>query len=220
MTDVSVQARQEASGMSTKQILLGFLPWIAFSMISTRIGPGAVGMAALLALVVAAVLVARSLTAGETPKVLEVTAVGTFAVMGVWALLDPASDALLAFYGRGVAALILAAVVAVTLVSRPFTEQYARASVPQQYWDSPQFHALNRRISAAWAGAIAVMGIGHLIAGALAADAAEYTGYLAARPGDLLLNWIVPGLLILLTVRYTNRVVEASYATDGAQVTR
>lgn len=193
--------------MSTKQILLGFLPWIVFSAVSTRVGPGAVGMAALLALALAAYFVVRSVARGRSVKLLELTAVVTFALMGAWALIDPASDEFLAFYGRGVAALILAAVIGVSLASRPFTEQYAHESVAQQYWDSPQFRAINRRISAAWAGAVAVMGIGHLVSGALAANAAEYTGYLAARPGDLVLNWLVPGALVLLTVRYTRRVV-------------
>lgn len=203
--------------MSAKSILIGFLPWIAFSMISTRVGPGAVGMAALIALVVAAVLVARSVARGQSPKLLELTGMVTFAAMGVWALVDPASDAFLAFYGRGVAALVLAAVIVATLASRPFTEQYARESVPQEYWDSPRFHEVNRKISAAWAGTVAVMGVGHLIAGALAQNAAEYGGYLASRPGDLILNWLIPGLLVLLTVRYTRRVT----GTDApAQVTR
>jgi hypothetical protein len=143
--------------MDTKKILVGFLPWIAFSLIATRVGAGAVGLAALLALVIAAVLVGRSLSRGESVKLLEATAVGTFALMGIWAIVDPTSDAFLADYGRGLAALILAAVIALTLAVRPFTEQYARESVPQEYWDSPQFHAINRRISAAWAGTAAVM---------------------------------------------------------------
>jgi hypothetical protein len=51
------------------------------------------------------------------------------------------------------------------------------------------------------------MGVGHLIAGALTAS--EPTGYLTARPIDLLLNWVVPGLLVLATVRYSRRVAEA-----------
>jgi hypothetical protein len=190
--------------MDTKKILVGFLPWIAFSLVATRVGAGAVGLAALLALVIAAVLVGRSLSRGESVKLLEATAVGTFALMGVWAIVDPASDAFLADYGRGLAALVLAAVIALTLGVRPFTEQYARESVPQEYWDSPRFHAINRRISAAWAGTAAVMGVGHLIAGALTAS--EPTGYLTARPADLLLNWVVPGLLVLATVRYSRRV--------------
>jgi hypothetical protein len=199
--------------MSTKQILVAFLPWIVFSTISTRVGPGAVGMAALLALVLAAILVAHSVAKGEGAKLLELTAVGTFAAMGAWALVDPSSDAFLADYGRGLAAIVLAAVIALTLTTRPFTEQYARASVPQEYWDSPRFHHTNRRISAAWAGTVAVMGVGHLIAGAVAAS--EYTGYLAARPVDLLLNWVVPGLLVFLTVRYTHHVVEEETGTPA-----
>jgi intracellular septation protein A len=200
--------------MSSKQILLGFLPWIAFSAISTRVGPGAVGMAALLALVLAVVMVIRSRSHGQSLKLIEVTAVVTFAVYGVWALIDPASDDFLASYGRGVAALVLAAVIAVSLLVRPFTEQYARESVPQQYWDSPEFHAKNRKISAAWAGAVAVMGLGHLLAGALAAT--EPTGYLIGRPIDLIFNWLIPGALIVMTVRYT-RTVAGDQATHTTQ---
>jgi hypothetical protein len=211
--------RVSVESMNTKQILLGFLPWIAFSAISTRVGPGAVGMAALVALVLAAFLLARSVARGESVKLIEITAVATFAVMGAWALVDPASDAFLASYGRGVAALFLAVVIALSLAGTSFTEQYARESTPREYWDSPQFHAINRRISAAWAGAVAVMGVGHLISGVIAANAAEYGGYLAFRPYDLVLNWLVPGALILLTVRYTRRVV-AQTTGHAAQVTR
>ena len=203
--------------MSTKQILLGFVPWVAFSLISTRIGPGAVGMAALLAFVLAACLVGRSVARGGTPKLIELTAVATFAVIGVWALLDPASDDVLAFYGRGLAALVLAAVLALSLLTRPFTEQYAREGVPEQYWDSPRFHSVNRRISAAWAGAVAVMGVGHLLSGVLAANAAEYTGYLTGRPADLLLNWLIPGALIALAVRYSRRVAADASPSEVAR---
>ncbi len=65
--------------------------------------------------------------------------------MGAWAVIDPASDDFLALYGRGVAALVLAVVIAPTLATRPFTERYARASVARQYWDSPRFHAITAR---------------------------------------------------------------------------
>lgn len=74
--------------MNAKQILLGFLPWIAFSAISTRVGPGAVGAAALVALVRAAILVARTIARGQSVKLIEATAVATFAAMGVWALVS------------------------------------------------------------------------------------------------------------------------------------
>jgi hypothetical protein len=204
--------------MSPLKIALGFLPWIAFSMIATRAGAGAVGMAALVALTVAAVLTARSLARHESVKLLEGTALATFAVMGGWALIDPASDGFLAFYGRGLATLVLVAAILVTLPFRPFTEQYARESVPQKFWDSPHFHAANRKISAAWAGVTAAMGIGHLVAGALAANASEHVGYLTFSPVELSLNWILPGVLILAAVRYTQHVARAAHAAASTSV--
>ncbi|MEJ2865892.1 hypothetical protein [Actinomycetospora flava] len=205
--------------MSIKQFLPGFLPWIVFSLVSTRVGPGAVGMAALLAMGVAAAVVVGSLVRGQSPKLIPVTAGVSFAAMGAWAIAFPASDAFLALYGRGVIGLVLAAVMAVSLVTRPFTEQFARASVPAQFWDSPQFHATNRRISAAWAGAVAVMGVGHVISGALDANAADYAGYLIVRPGELLLNWIIPALALYAAYRYTRRVLDGVHHS-AALVTR
>jgi hypothetical protein len=52
------------------------------------------------------------------------------------------------------------------------------------------------------------MGVGHLIAGVLAAQAADNGGgYPTARPGDLIFNWLIPGLLVYATVKYSQRVV-------------
>jgi hypothetical protein len=53
----------------------------------------------------------------------------------------------------------------------PFTLQYARESVPQELWTSPIFMTTNRRITAIWAAAFAVM---------TAADAAAH--YVEAIP--------------------------------------
>jgi hypothetical protein len=45
---------------------------------------------------------------------------------------SPASDAALVAYGRDEAALVLAALIFLTLPTRLFTKQYARESVPSQ----------------------------------------------------------------------------------------
>jgi len=51
-------------------------------------------------------------------------------------------------------------------IGRPFTLQYARERVPEQFWALPIFITTNRILTAAWAAAFAVM---------VAADgAAEY----------------------------------------------
>ncbi|KAB1069915.1 hypothetical protein [Methylobacterium planeticum] len=39
----------------------------------------------------------------------------------------------------------------------PFTLQYARESAPREVWSTPQFYAVNRNITAVWAGAFAVL---------------------------------------------------------------
>jgi len=119
-----------------------------------------------------------------------------------------ASDGFLDFYGRGVVTLVLAAVIAASLAWRPFTEQYARGSVVKEYWDSPKFHAVNRRITAAWAGTVAVMGVGHLVSGALTVNAGAYPAVVI--PANVLLNWVIPGALVYLTVRYGQSVAQSA----------
>jgi hypothetical protein len=49
-----------------------------------------------------------------------------------------------------------------SLLFTPFTEQYARESVPRQFWSSPAFKQTNRRLTIMWAFAevAAVCGIG------------------------------------------------------------
>lgn len=53
-----------------------------------------------------------------------------------------------------------AALAAITLVSiiirKPFTMQYARESVPKEYWDTPQFLRANLVITWVWLAAFAV----------------------------------------------------------------
>jgi len=119
-----------------------------------------------------------------------------------------ASDGFLDFYGRGVVTLVLAAVIAASLAWRPFTEQYARGSVAKEYWDSPKFHAVNRRITAAWAGTVAVMGVGHRVSGALTVNAGAYPAVVI--PANVLLNWVIPGALVYLTVRYGQSVAQSA----------
>jgi hypothetical protein len=47
----------------------------------------------------------------------------------------------------------------------PFTEQYARESVPEQFWSSPRFKAVNRQLTTMWACVFAAMVPLHVIAG-------------------------------------------------------
>jgi hypothetical protein len=70
-------------------------------------------------------------------------------------------------YARGIAALILAAIAFGSLLFVPFTEQYAREQVPEQYWDSPHFKQINRKLTALWGFVFIAMVPFHIIAGAV-----------------------------------------------------
>lgn len=190
--------------MSFLKVLSGFVPWIVFTLAASRLGPGAVGVACLLALAVAVGLIGRSMVQGETPKLLEVTGAVVFLGLGVVAFAVPGSDAFLAGYGRALAAVVLAVVIFATLPVMPFTEQYARESVPREYWGTPEFRSINRRISAAWGAVVAVMAVSHAVAGTF--EVPEPGVGPLHRPIDLVFNWIVPGLLVWAAAAYTQRV--------------
>lgn len=199
--------------MSMKQVLVGFVPWIVFTLVSTRVGPGAVGVACALAFLVAAGLIVRSVSRGKSPKVLEVVGAAVFLLLGIASIAYPDIDGLLAGYGRAIAAAVLAAVIFVTLPVMPFTEQYAREAVPREYWHTAEFRSINRRISAAWGGVVAVMAVSHALAGAF--EAPDPGGRLLHRPVDLLFNWIVPGVLVWAAARYTQKVSGAGDDAPG-----
>jgi hypothetical protein len=194
--------------MSMTKVFVGFVPWIVFSLVATRLGPGAVAAACALALLVALGLVVRSVSRGETPKLLEVSGAVVFLGLGVLAVVDTALDAVLAEYGRALAAAMLALVIFVLLPVMPFTEQYARESVPREYWHTPQFRSINRRISAAWGGVVAAVAVSHAVAGTF--EVPDPGVRLLHRPVDLLFNWVVPGLLVWAAARHTQRVTGGS----------
>jgi hypothetical protein len=197
--------------MSMLKVLTGFIPWIVFSLVATREGAGAVTTAALLAFFVAAAFLIVSRVRGHSPKLLEVTGAVVFAAFGIVGAVNPAVDAFLADYGRALAAVILAVVIFALLPVLPFTEQDDRETVQQQqYWHSPVFRSVNRRISAAWG---AVIG-GHAVSTALGSVLTEPATTLPSQPVDLLFNWVIPVLLTWWAWRYTARV--SAHAHDAA----
>jgi hypothetical protein len=209
LADVPARNRRDSYHMSMLKVFAGFVPWIIFSFVAEREGPGAVATAGFLAFLVAAAFIVHSLLRGEMPKILEVTGAIAFAAIGIASVLDPATDAFLGSYGRSIATWTLAIVIFVMLPIMPFTEQYARESVPREYWHTPQFRSVNRRISAVWGIAIASMGAGHLLSALFSYAEAGTT--VPNRPVDLVFDWILPILLTWWAVRYTIRASKAAH---------
>jgi hypothetical protein len=183
--------------MDAKRFLIALAPWVLFALIAERVGADAVGVAALVACLGSLGLAIYGMRHGGL-KIIDGAGVITFAAIAVVGVTGGHEvDEFLVHYGRGGAALVLATIMAVSAFTVPFTEQYARESVDPQYWDSPVFRSKNKAISLLWAGVIFVMAVCHLIAGALAATSG------GRHPGNILLNWVVPILLILWAVRRT-----------------
>lgn len=193
--------------MNPLGFVLGLAPWFLFSVLSHRLGDDSVAIAALIAAALAAVMAWTSRGRGGV-KFLDIAGVVTFGAIAVAGFLG--GDSLgewLTNFARGGSTLILAVLMLISAVTVPFTEQYAKDSVPEDRWSNPLFRATNRKVSAVWGFAVLVMGLGHVVAGLVDPTTSPSDG---TRPMDLLLNWIVPIALLVLAGKYTKRAVAAA----------
>jgi hypothetical protein len=175
-------------------IYVAFVPWILFSVITTH---DEVRAAAVVALVAAIVISLPGLRAGR-PKALEIGAIVAFIAFTIVALLaDPATRDWLARYARGVSAALLALIAFGSLLRTPFTEQYARESVPREFWSSARFKAINRRLTTMWGFVFLLMVPSHVVA-----------GLIDTRRGNTFFNWVIPIGLIVFAVKQTGKVAE------------
>ena len=193
--------------MNSNKMFLSLIPWVVFSVIINRRGADAAAIAALAAAVLSLYFLVKQSQKGGV-KTIDITGVATFGLLAFTGFSGGQSTTdWIADYGRGTAALVLAAIMLGSAITVPFTEQYARESVPREYWTSPVFRSVNRRISALWGGVAAVMGAGHLLAGRLDPASNPVAG---ARPVDLILNWALPIALILFAVNRSKQISQTA----------
>jgi hypothetical protein len=181
--------------MHPLSIVIGFIPLTVFAVLVNWLP---LGWASAAGLTLAAVLIAVTAIRGGV-KILPVAQSVILAVFTVAGFTVGSHDAT-AFgpYARGVASLALGAFIIATSFSFPFTVQFARRGVPRQYWKSPQFLGVNRRISLAWGLAVLAVGAGHL--------GAAYVGS-GAPVLRLLLDWGVPVFAAYRAYSVTKRTI-------------
>ncbi len=173
-------------------IYLAFVPWVLFTLIAQH---STLKAGAVVALVGSLAIAGRSIAAGR-PKVLELGAVVAFAGFTVVAFTaDGATGADVARYARAIAAALLALIAFGSLLFTPFTEQYARESVPREFWSSARFKQVNRQLTLMWALVFCVMVPSHVIAGAIDTHRA-----------NLIFNWAIPIVLIVWAAKRTSAV--------------
>ena len=177
-------------------IYLAFVPWILFSLITQHDTLKAAAVAAL----IAAVLIAAPAVLAGRPRMLELGAVVAFAGFTIVAfVVDPATTHWVARYARAIAALLLALIAFSSLLFVPFTEQYARESVPEEFWSTSRFKRVNRQLTVMWGCVFLVMMVSHIVAGAI-----------DTRRGNTIFNWVIPIILIIWAVKRTGEVSEAA----------
>lgn len=140
-------------------VLLGFLPFIVFALLTSL----SVSVAIWVAFALAFCLAIRDFAATKTIRVLDG---GGMILFGALALVAGFIAPSLSMQGsRFIIDVGLFLIALASLVMRsPFTMEYAREQVAQQLWDNPRFIRANYVITAVWALAFAVMAVADAVA--------------------------------------------------------
>jgi hypothetical protein len=186
-------------------IFLGLTPFILFFVLM-RVSTPSVALAA--ATILSAVLIARMALRGGGIKILEL---GSLILFGGLTLYTLAAHPVWSVAGvklavdAGLALIVLFSIA----IRRPFTMQYAKETVPQQFWTQPLFIRTNDLISGVWAAEFLVAG---------ACDAAAI--YLPAVPIGLLVAISIAALVaaIWFTAWYPARIRRRIPTAAGARI--
>lgn len=189
--------------MNPLKIVTGFIPQVVFMIVVNWLP---LGEAAAVGLAAAAVLIAVTAARGgvKTLPVVQAVILAVFTAVGYTVGSHPAAT--FEPYARGTASLALGAFIVATCAWFPFTAQFARASVPPKLWRSPQFLAVNRRLSLAWGLAVLAVGAAHIAAALI--DGAPIV--------RLLLDWGVPAFALYRAYAVTKRTVAEGKSHPGA----
>jgi intracellular septation protein A len=135
--------------MKTLTLILTFLPLIVFSVLARFLPHGDIGVAGLLAAVMAIIAIATSHPVWP-PKIINACSLVLFALIAVLGFtLGSHDDRWLANWGGAGMPLIIGLIILILVPVIPFTEQFARETTPQAYWSSPTFKKINRVLTAA-----------------------------------------------------------------------
>jgi hypothetical protein len=182
--------------LKTVQLVLAFLPLIAFSLMSRFLGHGDIGIAGLVAAVVAVIVILISRPIWP-PKIVVSCSLVLFALIAVLGFtLGKRDDAWLSTWGGAGVGIVLGLVMLVLVPFIPFTEQFARQSVPKAQWSSPTFKKINVVLSSAWGVAIIALGVSRVAAAAID----EHT---SKRLPEVLLGLVVPVVIIVYMLRFS-----------------
>jgi hypothetical protein len=146
-------------------LIWSFAPWLVF-LVASRVTSFYGAIAA--ALVVAVVVLARAIGRHRL-HMLDVASATYFLALGaILVLIHPGHlDNWSRYAQAGSHAALTVIVFGSILAGHPFTESYARDTVPREFWHTARFRAINRQISAVWGLAFLIGTVSLLIAGSV-----------------------------------------------------
>ena len=185
----------------------GLAPWIAMSLLA---GPGRFELAVGVAFAISLVVVGVGRAGGGSWKILELSDITFFTLVGILGLLVSQStlDALDNWSGEMSNVALTVIAFGSILFRVPFTLQYAREEAPRELWDNPAFIRTNYVISAFWGGAFLV-----------AALAGAYGDLILDNSNNLWTGWVIQTLSLLVAIQFTEwypKVVQAQ-APDATE---
>ncbi len=144
-------------------LIWSFAPWVSF-LLGVRVGN--VYWGAGVGAVAAIVVLCRAISRRRAHLFDYVGVVYFVGMLVVLAIVRPGDISTWGRYAQAVAHGSLCLIVfASVLINRPFTEAYARQQAPKEVWNSPAFHAFNRKLSTLWGLAFLVGTISLIVAG-------------------------------------------------------
>jgi hypothetical protein len=171
--------------------VMGFAPWIIFSVIE---GPGRFAAAAGAAFGAALLTLLLGATIGIGAKLLDLAAIAFFAILLALGLTvgHDAHTWLEVWSGEISNVMIVLVALGSVAARRPFTLQYAREMTDRNYWDSPLFLHINYVLTWVWIGSFFVT-----------AAVGWYGDGPLHEPDNIWTNWIVSIAVLIFAIRFT-----------------
>jgi len=182
-------------------ILLGFTPFILFSVLTNV----SLDLALWVAFAAAFVIAIRDFAHSRILRMLDVSSVALFGLLSIYVgFIEPSIPIQMA---RLVAdgGLFVMAVLSM-LLRNPLTLQYAREQVPNEFWSTPRFVLTNYLLTTAWAVAFAAMAL---------ADAIANMNKQLPVSLDIAVSLVILAVAILFTSRYPHYL--RAHASRSAQ---
>lgn len=194
-------------GRALNNPVMGFAPWIIFSVIE---GPGRFAAAAGAAFGAALLILLAGVAIGFRAKLLDLAAIVFFAALLVLGMVvgNDAHAWLERWCGEISNVMIVLVALGSVVVRRPFTLQYAREMTEREYWDSPLFLHINYVLTWVWIGSFFVT-----------AAVGWYGDGPLHEPDNIWTNWIVSIAFLIFAIRFTEwypaRAKSAALQTAG-----